>query len=625
MSGILAVFHRGGRTVQRTEVQALLDSCQERSVDGDAIWSEGNLGLGHQHFWITPQESQERQPLRDAVTGSVLSADVRLDNRAELTDDLGLADSEGQRLSDADLVLRAYRQWGTGCVERLLGDFAFALWDAQRRGLFIGRDALGARSVCYHLSADYAVVASEIVQVLAHPAVRVRLNERKIADHLAFLFDDHEQSFYEDVHYLPPAHCLWITADSVRRWRYWEPQPGPLLRYRNDDEYAEHFLTLARAALQSRMRSQAPIGLSLSGGLDSTLLAALGAGLLPQAGGSQSRLKTFSYAFDELGACDERRFIEPLVARYGLDAEFLPCDRAWTLRHLHAWPVYPDYVLWDPYAWLPWTVMQAAQQAGCRVLLAGYYGDTLWGPGRYWAADLMQRLRLGTLAGLLLRSHRQVRWRVDLIDHGVKACVPEPLKRVYRRLRPTQPARLGPVRLHPGFCARTHLRERLVRSAASGSSTRSLRERWGQQLTVSCFSQPAASVRKEYNARGIEVELPYFDRRLVDFVLALPAEQSGRPGVDRPLHRRALAGLVPDAVRERRGRTVFTPLMEQGLLNKERAQVRAIMSRPQIVEREIVDPDWLRQQVAAGAGWASDGLPLWLCISLELWLRRHWS
>ena len=625
MSGVVALFHRDGRPIEPSEVERLLEACPERAVDGQSVWMDGAMALGHQHFWITPEEWGERQPLHDPVTGCVIAGDVRLDNRADLLDVLALARGDDRTLSDAALVLRAYRHWGTGCAEHILGDFVFALWDPERQGLFVARDPLGARSLCYHLGPESAVVASEIVQVLAHPSVPVRLNERKVADHLAFLFDDHQRSFYEEVDYLPPAHCLWVSGQETRRWRYWELQPGPLLRYRHEDDYAEHFRELVRTAVRCRMRSRGRIGISLSGGLDSSLLAALGADLLPQTVPSQPHLEAFSYAFDELSSCDERPLIRPMVARYGLNAHYLPCDQAWTLHHPHAWPVYRDYVLWDPYAWLPWEVMQAAQQADCRVLLAGYYGDALCGPGRFWAADLLRRWQLGALVRIVAGSYRQVRWRRDLIDCGIRALAPEALKMLRRRLRGALSDQSFGLQLHPSFIARTCLQQRLEISASRRITAKSLRERWARDLTANCYSQPPGSVRKAYHAHGIELESPYHDRRLVEYVLALPGEQLGRPGADRWVHRRALSGLVPESVRERNDRTVFTPLMEKGLLDRERGTVQSIMRRSQIVEREIVDGGWLRQQLTVGARWAGDGLPLWLCISLELWLRRHWS
>ena len=293
MSGILAVFNRDGQPLEPVEVDGLIDACPERAVDGQAVWVDGSIALGHQHFWVAPEDRAERQPLVDPVSERVISADVRLDNRAELFGSLGLAPESTRGLSDTVLVLRAYRKWGVACVERLLGDFVFAIWDGAAQGLFVARDALGSRSVCYYLDARYLVAASEIAQILAHRAVHVHLNERKVADHLAFLFDDHEQTFYKNVYYLPPAHCLWVSAGTSRRWRYWELAPKPLLNYRRDEEYAEHFLALLRAAVRCRMRSSAPIGLSLSGGLDSTLLAALASEGLSRTEAPQRRLKSF--------------------------------------------------------------------------------------------------------------------------------------------------------------------------------------------------------------------------------------------------------------------------------------------------------------------------------------------
>jgi asparagine synthase (glutamine-hydrolysing) len=449
------------------------------------------------------------------------------------------------------------------------------------------------------------------------------MNEAKVAEFLVDAYDEQEESFFEGIYYLPPAHCLLVTSDSVRKWRYWDVDPQRRIRYRHDSEYAEHYLELLTEAVRCRLRSTGPVGISMSGGLDSTSLAALAARLLPEAPVPPGPLKSFSYVFDELVSCDERAYIQPVVDLYGLEATYLRCDDRWTLRDPEQWPVERDYVWSDAYVRLPMAAMAAARQAGCRLLLGGYYGDTLFQGAAFWALDPLREFRWGELAWIVRYAGSHVDWRADVLGHALRQLIPAELRRLYRRVRRRGATGLHPG-LHPGFVQRTHLAQRLAenqpwrRFRAPGFG-----ERY-RTLTLNVFPQGRAAVRRLYNRHGLELESPYYDRRLVEFVLAVPADQLGRPGWDRWVHRKAMSGLLPEANRLRRQMTDFVPLAKKGLVNKEADGVRAILNRPQIVRREMVRAEWLQQawhEVTDGPG---DWFPLWMCLSLELWMSRYW-
>ena len=622
MAAILAILNRDSEPVSLPVLEAMLAASQQRAVDGQNRWVEGQIALGHQHFWVTPEEEGEIQPLAAADGLVVLACDARLDNRQVLRAALGLATREEQEASDAGLILNAYRRWGVDCAAHLLGDFCFALWDVERQHLFVAVDALGARSLCTYIDERRFLVASEIESLLAHPGVQPRMNEQKVAEFLAGLWGNHEDTFYEGLTYCPPAHCLLVTADSLRRWRYWDLDPEARVRYPTDREYSEHYLELLREAVRCRLRSTGQVGISLSGGLDSTALAALSTGILPKARVPRQRLRTFSYVFNELKACDERPYIEMLVDRYSLAATHIACDDKWTLADSDRWPVDRGFVLSDPYAWLPEAVIGAAQEAGCRLLLSGHYGDVLFVARQYWAAELVREVRLGQLGQILRRHAAETRLRSDLWNFGLRALVPRWLRRTYRRLSPRRVAGQHPG-LHPDFIKRTSLQERFVYHPGEQRFARPGQWARYQSLTLNVFSQGAAAVRKAYNRRGLELETPYWDRRLIEFAMALPADQLGRPGVDRWVHRNAMMGLLPEPVRQRRHRTNFLPLMAKGLFTKEKQTVRRILTNPEIVRRQMVRADWIEETLRGAQLSSPDWSLLWRCISLELWLKRY--
>jgi asparagine synthase (glutamine-hydrolysing) len=598
----------------------MLDASPHRAIDGQQVWHGDYIALAHQHFWIAPEEVGEAQPLVNSA-GLALACDARLDNRAELLSSLELDNRPHAKISDAALVLHAYARWGLACVERLLGDFAFVLWDPTAHRLLLARDSLGGRELHYHLTDVCCVAASEIKQVLAHPAVPRILNEGKAAEHLVGVWRSQEETFFVGVHSLPPGHWLAIAPQTVVKQRYWEADLTARVHYRCDADYADHFRTLAATAVRDRLRTASPVGISLSGGLDSTTLAALAAPLLAQSAG-QTRLRSFSYVFDEFSQCDERAFIEPVAQRYGLEARYIPSDRRWTLHDLTRWPTSPDAVIGDAYVLLFEAVLQAARESGCRLLLNGHFGDALFAGGRYWAADLLRGRRLRTLAESAGRGE-SFSWQRDLGVFGLWPLTPQPLRRAVQRVRP-RPAAAWHPGIHPELARRTDLAARLDTGRRRPAHVAPDRWERYQSVLSGGWAQGIALVREWTHRHGLEIAMPLWDRRLVEFVLAIPADQLGRPQQTRRVQRAAMAGLLPEAVRLRPDKTNFYPLFSAGLLQRERAAVEGLLTDPQVVRRGWVRAGWLRSELAAGERWSRHGYPLWQALSLELWLQRHW-
>jgi asparagine synthase (glutamine-hydrolysing) len=621
VSGICGVVNFDGAPVDTALLRRMTAAAPYRGPDGVRHWVDGNAGLAHQAFHVTPESVRERQPLASADGRFTLVADARIDNREELIRALR---GGGLPLepTDADLILAAYQRWREACAERLLGDFVVAVWDKADQKLFLARDALGARSACYHFDGRRCLIASEVRQILDVPGFQARINEGKVADYLASLNDDRAETLFESIYYFPPAHTVTISKAGVYKHRFWDIDPEARIRYRDDREYAEHFLALVTAATRCRMRSIGPIGLSLSGGLDSTLVAAVASKLLPEATFPQARLKSFSNVFDHLKSCDERDYIGPVVERLDLDATYLPCDDRWTLKDLPHWPVERDWIWADPYALLPAAVAVAARDAGCRVLLDGHYGDILFLGGRYWAADLVKEGRWKDL-GRAMRDHRRdIRWRADLLDHGLRQLVPAGFKHLLRRVVPRPLPQRNPS-FHPAIAERVNLRASAVEDDRSRRYTAP--GQWVRltALTDSSWAEGSGEAKRYYNRHQLEVESPYHDRRLVEYVMALPADQLGRPWRSRWMQRNAMTGLLPDAVCERTSKTAFDPLVTRGLLERERETVRTILGPARSAERSFVRRDWFEQALVKDRFTAEDIDQLWLIIGLELWLGRQ--
>ena len=184
MSGIIGLYHLDGRPAEERILQQMAQAIAHRGPDGIRYWSDGPVGLGHLMLQTTPESARERQPLANADATLCLTVDGRIDNRRELRQALDSNGFPPRDDTDAELLLRAYECWGESCPNRLLGDFAFAIWDARKKQLFCARDYVGVKPFYYHRSAALFAFGSEIRSVLALETIPRRLNESRVVDFL---------------------------------------------------------------------------------------------------------------------------------------------------------------------------------------------------------------------------------------------------------------------------------------------------------------------------------------------------------------------------------------------------------------------------------------------------------
>ena len=278
MSAICGLHQRANAGDELAAMLAALSDYGETA----AQWRDGTVGLGCRHATTTPTN---RTRDADGTTGIAfrggiaVAADARLDDRNGLCDALGVPRAERRALADSDLIRRAWQRWGRDCPNHLLGDYAFAVWDANKRALFCARDHAGVRPLYYCSLAEGFVFASAVEAILAAPGVSSALDEAAVAAYLTGTgWNSATRTFYRDVRKLPPGHTLSIEGDQRRIYieRYWHPEQTPAARPASDDEYAEEFLALLRAAVGPRLRG-GPVGAHLSGGLDSSSIAVLAA------------------------------------------------------------------------------------------------------------------------------------------------------------------------------------------------------------------------------------------------------------------------------------------------------------------------------------------------------------
>jgi asparagine synthase (glutamine-hydrolysing) len=632
MSAVVGIRQMDGQTVEAPALYCMLQTLAHRGPDSMSVWHWGPIGLGHGLLHTLPEECSQPQPI---VAGELaITADARLDNRDELLASLGLVD---RSIGDAALILAAYRRWGEDCPSRLLGDFAFVLWDGRSATLFCARDHVGIKPFYYYAGADRFVFASEIKALLALTRLPREINEARVADFLVAMVSDTSSTLYSDIFRLPAGHYLVVTPFHRRLQRYWLTQASDTIL---DGDPVEQFRSLFTMAVRCRLRGTPPIGAMLSGGLDSSSVACVAATISREE--RVQSLPTFSLVFDKTPARSERPFIEAVLAQGTFDPCFVAADLFPAFADFDQILAKQDGLFLAPGLAINSQVYQTAAKRGVRVLLDGHGGDEVVSHG-------FGRLKELAIAGRWIDLWRQAggeadiygtpAWRifaayVSRFGPSSRVLLPgrRAAQRVLRRLRRSRSNvenRPAWIRfINPELAARTDVAARYRAHRASMVDYESEAEQHRNALFAPLQPYALEVLDRAAAGAGIEPRYPFWDKRLVEFCLALPADAKLNGGWPRMILRRAMDGILPSAVQWRRDKFDFTPHIIRGMLAHHRSMLDDILLEDAEDVGSYVDLAAVRaayrrvlQQVDAANGY--DVHAIWRTVVLALWLRQR--
>lgn len=635
MSGIVGVFYRDGRAVSQEIVEQMTNIIGHRGLDNRGVWLSESVGMGHCLLCTTPESLLENMPAGDAsitdtaeakphrTNNFIITADLRLDNRPQLINDLNFAAVDPEKITDSELVLAAYQKWGEDCLDRLLGDFALAIWDRKLQRLFCARDPYGIKPFYYYCSDAVIVFASEIKALFCLPEVPRKLNETRVADYLLTLLEDREITFYQGIYRLPPAHYLMVNREQVRLRQYWRLDPEKSIYLGSDREYAEAFNELFTEAVRCRMRSAFFSGTLLSGGLDSSSITCVARDLLDK---QQPVLPTFSAVFNQITECDESPYINAVVEQGGIEPYFVQGDRVGSLSNWSKMVWHQDEAYYAPNLFLHWELYRAAKQQNVRVLLDGFDGDTTVSHGIAYLAELT---RSGNLVYLipevmgLARNFERSPWQM-LWRHGLEPIVHPRLRRLGNKLQSSNQTATN--FLLQAFAKRIDLKQRLkdLQQGRSGLPKTS-REAHYRRLTAGVMPFALEAADKAAAAFGLEPRYPFFDRRLIEFCLALPPEQKMHHGWTRIVMRRAMKGILPPKIQWRGGKSNLGANFNHGL-HLGQKKLDLVFKQDLTLIEDYVDISALRSlylKFSSGKEMTHvEYLAIWKCLSLALWLKE---
>ncbi len=580
-----------------------------RGRDGRSVRAVGGGALGHLHFWTTPEEVNERQPVAIPGRRAWLAFDGRIDDREALWRALPSPPGPLARTSDAVLSAAAYAAWGIAGFERLLGPFAIAIWNADRREAILARDSLGGRGLSMALDDRRLLAASEEGALAAVLGVEPELDRARLAAYFSLEDPEEGRTFCHGVRQLAPGEILIVREDRAQS--AWLPRPLPVagLSHRTPDERAEELRHRLDLAVRCRLRAVGRPAVLLSGGLDSSPIAALAA-VAARALPEPEALRAFSWVFPRFARADESAHLAVLERELPLEMHRLPCDDELPLTDLKSWPSHPATPEQNAYRRFHQRAYLAANRLGSTVLLSGMCGDQLYGGAEYRLGETLRAGRF-VAAGQELFSLISGR-STGALRAGLGALLPD-------RLRLERSARRRGERF-PWLSERALalLPDRLERDGWASDYPRPAQAR----SLLSSANGHGLSVERYYcDGHGVEVRHPLRDRRVIELFLGLPAEDLEGGGMSRPILRRALIGLLPPTVLARRGKATFEDLFLAGVYRNPGGEVAEMLLNKEALWREYLAPEWIE------TGWRERraglaGLLVWLALSLEIWRRR---
>lgn len=625
--GVLA-FGPGSSAPDRSLLESMRDTMTHRGPDGCGTWisADRRLGLAHRRLAIIDRTAAADQPMTSADGRFTVVFNGEIYNHAELRTQLnGLRRRKWQTdHSDTEVLLESFAEWGISCLERFRGMFAFALWDSHEQELWLVRDRIGVKPMYYTITGGRLLFASEIKAILADSSVPRRLDEESLFYYLSFLVAPAPRTFFDGIHKLNAGTWLNVKADgTLRKHRYWDAWDDvePLENLRTED-IADRVLEELRSSVALRQVSDVPVGIFLSGGIDSSTNAAL----FSEAGSMPVRTFSIGYAGEFESYRNELGFAAKMAAAVGADhhARTLTMDEL--LDFLPSMVRLQDEPLGDPVCIPVYYVAELAKAHGVTVCHVGEGADELFCGYPGW----MKRIRvqgLGNRAGVE---------RLGGPTLAALRLIGNPPSRGFeylRRLARGQPIFWGGAEIYTDAQKSSLLSPRMRKQLKGLSSWTALEDSWSRyqdrawehaplqwmtyaDLTVRLPELLLMRVDKMTMATSVEARVPFLDHKFVALALSIPTAVKTAGGELKAILKRAVRGVIPDEVLSRPKQGFGVPVHEYFL------DRLGVVARTEL-DRFCRDTDLLDRTAVHAVLDRGQGDRAWYLLNVALWWKEY--
>ena len=620
MCGICGIVNFESDPVDRLVIERMTNALVHRGPDDAGYFVEGQVGLGHRRLSIIDL-SGGRQPIFNEDRSAAIVFNGEIYNYRDLAAVLTTAGHTFRTRSDTETILHAYEEYGDDCVQQLRGMFGFAIWDRAKRRLLLARDRLGVKPVYYYRDGRFLAFASEIKSLLEIASIPREVDPEALDLYLSLRYVPGPRTMFKNIFRLQPGHILVADDNGVRTTKYWDidyPDPEP----RSPEYLLERFRELLEESVRMRLVAEVPLGVFLSGGLDSSAILAT---MSKIAGGD--RVKTFSVGYEASGAAEEaaNEFEYARLAanafasehhEYRLDApkfaEFVPE----LVRYL-------DEPLADP-SCIPLYFISKLAREHITVVLSGEGADEiLAGYGIYGKMLALDRIyrgsgALGRLAPWIARLTPSEKLR-----HYVQMCG-QPLENRYRGVSRGSSAE-GMLRLVGGDRIKQsgeRLREIFGGYFKAVEKATPLDQMLYVDAKVWLPDDLLIKADKMTMANGLELRVPFLDHKMVEFAAALPNASKIHGKGGKTLLRSAMRGVLPDAIIDRPKKGFPIPIGSWLRTSLRQFTRDHLLARDSACSRYVDRGETVRLVEEHERGGVDRSQEIWALLVFEFW-HRH--
>jgi len=624
----IAIPNRLNRRVNESQLVAMRDSLIHRGPDDAGVLIDGSVGLGHRRLSIVDLGGG-RQPMANEDESVWIVFNGEIYNHGELRPMLEERGHIYRSSSDTETIIHLYEEYGPAGVQKLRGMFAYAIWDGRRRRLALARDRLGIKPLYYVTKEDGALYfASEIKALVEAGAIRPELNYNALADYAANRYTSGEETLFQGVKRLPPGHTLVWRDGQIEIERYWDlifTKPDAPL---SEAQYVERFSELFHECVKSHLMADVSLGMFLSGGIDSSAIAAVMSRL------AKEPIKTFSVAFAEREA-NELEYARAVARAFKTDHHEIVVSPEQFFDHLPALVYQEDEPIAHPSS-VPLYFVSDLAVNRVKVVLTGEGSDELLaGYNKYRVA--IYNLLLGRgyerVTPALLRN--LIKKQIGNLNGASRA------RRALERTFLFMPAEIkdvyfdnfavySPSRQRRLFTADAYARMRdhnpyrtalayIERSDAETLLDKLLAADLKTYLHELLMKQDQMSM-----AASLESRVPFLDHKLVEFATRLPDAMKLRGWTTKYVLRRAMRGVLPPQILTRKKMGFPTPIGSWFRGRFRRVLEENILSE-RASERGVFNPSYVRELVDRHMAGENHAERLWMLVNFEIWQRRFFD
>ncbi len=620
MCGICGIFDLQGHPIDRDVLARMKQAIHHRGPDGEGEWVDREVGLGHRRLSII-DVGGGGQPIGNEDGSLQIVFNGEIYNFVELREELEKAGHQFKTRSDTEVIVHAYEQWGAACVKRFNGMFGFAIWDARKREVFIARDHLGIKPLYYVQLGDTILFASEIKCLLEHPKCPREVDLDSLAELFTYRYVPSPKTLFKHIMKLPPAHSMLLRRGGCKIERFWDWVPQTR-NGRSEAEYVEEYQALLEDAVRLQLRSDVPLGLFLSSGVDSGVLLAI------MSQYTNGPVQTFTIGFEGGEKRSEVGDAKAMADRFGADhfVQILKPDDY--MKYYDRYMRDIEEPVGNETAAAFYFVARLSRER-VKVALTGQGADEPWaGYDRYKGIKLSETYSKlpAFLTGGIASLVKQLPGRMERLKRGVDALreadMLTRLARAYSFFGADMKAQLYRGELKSQFDADSFgTRHALARLQSDVKHLDALTQMLYIDTRASLPDDLLMVGDKTSMATSLEARVPFLDYRLVEFIESLPPKFKLNGMTGKYLHKKACEKWLPREViyRPKKGfenpiedwfRVRMRPFVEECLLSKDSSMARYF---DQNYIRHILETD--------RSGKEQYRRHVYLLVSLELWHR----